>query len=135
MRKLLFYAALALLLAACAAPRVVTVTEYHDRVQIDTVTVERERVDSTYQAHYIYLSGDTVHQVDTIYKYRVKYVDKMQTQYVHVCDSIPYPVEVVKEVRKRNSYDRFTACVFWIMISYLLLRLLLWILKKFYLRR
>lgn len=135
MKKLIIYAVLSLMLAACAAPKTITVTEYRDRLQIDTVTVERDRVDSTYQAHYLYHHGDTVHQVDTIYKYRIKYVDKMQTQYVTVHDSIPYKVEVVKDVRKRNGYDRFTSWGFWIFAILLFSRVAWWIFKKFYLRR
>jgi len=114
---------------------VITVTEYRDRVQIDTATEYKERVDSTYQAHYIFVLGDTVRQVDTIYKYRLKYVDKVQTQYVAVHDSIPYPVEVVKEVRKRNQYDRFTSWGFWILILLLLVRVAWWAFKTFYLRK
>lgn len=135
MKKLILYAVLALMLAACAAPKTITVTEYRDRVQIDTVTVERDRVDSTYKAHYLYHQGDTVHQVDTIYKYRIKYVDKVQTQYVTVHDSIPYQVEVVKEVRRRNGYDRFTSWGFWILAFLILTRVAWWILKTFYLRK
>lgn len=135
MKKLILYAVLALMLASCAAPKTITVTEYRDRVQIDTVTVERDRVDSTYKAHYLYHQGDTVHQVDTIYKYRIKYVDKVQTQYVTVHDSIPYQVEVVKEVRRRNGYDRFTSWGFWILAFLILTRVAWWILKTFYLRK
>lgn len=135
MKKLILYAVLALMLAACATPKTITVTEYRDRVQIDTVTVERDRVDSTYQAHYLYHQGDTVHQVDTIYKYRLKYVDKVQTQYVAVHDSIPYQVEVVKEVRRRNGYDRFTSWGFWLLALLILIRAAWWAFKTFYLRR
>ena len=135
MKKLILYAVLALMLASCAAPKTITVTEYRDLVQFDTVTVERDRVDSTYKAHYLYHQGDTVHQVDTIYKYRIKYVDKMQTQYVTVHDSIPYTVEVVKEVRKRNVYDRFTSYGFWLFAILLFARVAWWAFKKFYLRR
>lgn len=135
MKKLILYAVLALMLAACAAQKTITVTEYRDLVRFDTVTVERDRVDSTYKAHYLYHQGDTVHQVDTIYKYRIKYVDKMQTQYVTVHDSIPYKVEIVKEVRKRNGYDRFTSLGFWILAFLILTRVALWIFKTFYLRK
>ena len=135
MKKLILYAVLTLMLAACAAPKTITVTEYRDLVQFDTVTVERDRVDSTYKAHYLYHQGDTVHQVDTIYKYRIKYVDKMQTQYVTVHDSIPYKVEVVREIRKRNGYDIFTSCGFWILAFLILTRVTWWIFKTFYLRK
>ena len=135
MKKLILYAVLALLLAACAAPNTITVTEHRDLVQFDTVTEYRDRVDSTYKAHYLYHQGDTVHQVDTIYKYRIKYVDKMQTQYVTVHDSIPYKVDVVKEVRKRNGYDIFTSWGFWILAFLILARVAWLIFKTFYLRK
>ena len=135
MKKLILYAVLALMLAACASQKTITVTEYRDLVRFDTVTVERDRVDSTYKAHYLYHQGDTVHQVDTIYKYRIKYVDKMQTQYVTVHDSIPYKVEVVKEVRKRNGYDRFTSCGFWLLAFLILTRVAWLIFKTFYSRK
>src|SRR5574344_1668213 len=135
MKKLILYAVLALMLSACAAQKTITVTEYRDLVRFDTVTIERDRVDSTYKAHYLYHQGDTVHQVDTIYKYRIKYVDKMQTQYVTVHDSIPYKVEVVKEIRKRNGYDRFTSCGFWLLAFLILTRVAWWIFKTFYIRR
>ena len=135
MKKLILYAVLALMLAACAPPKTITVTKYRDLVQFDTVTEYRDRVDSTYKAHYLYHQGDTVHQVDTIYKYRIKYVDKMQTQYVTVHDSIPYKVEVVKEIRKRNGYDIFTSWGFWILAFLILTRVAWWIFKTFYSRK
>ena len=135
MKKLILYSVLALMLAACASPKTITVTKYRDLVQFDTVTEYRDRVDSTYKAHYLYHQGDTVHQVDTIYKYRIKYVDKMQTQYVTVHDSIPYKVEVVKEIRKRNGYDRFTSCGFWLLAFLILTRVAWWIFKTFYSRK
>lgn len=112
---------------ACSAPKVVTVTEYRDRVQRDTLT----RTDSVYISHVVREKGDTVHILDTIFKY--KYLDKYA--YVHVNDSIPYAVEVQVPVRTRNGYDRFTSLGFWILLLLLLLRVAWWVFKKFYLRQ
>ena len=112
---------------ACSAPRVVTVTEYRDRVQRDTIT----QVDSVYISHVVREKGDTVHILDTIFKY--KYLDKYA--YVHVHDSIPYEVEVKVPVRTRNGYDRFTSLGFWILLLLLLLRVAWWVFRKFYLRQ
>lgn len=109
---------------ACSAPKVVTVTEYRDRVQRDTLT----RTDSVYISHVVREKGDTVHILDTIFKY--KYLDKYA--YVHVHDSIPYAVEVQVPVRTRNGYDRFTSFGFWILILLLLLRVAWWAFRKFY---
>ena len=112
---------------ACSAPKVVTVTEYRDRVQRDTLT----RTDSVYISHVVRENGDTVHILDTIFKY--KYLDKYAYVYVH--DSIPYEVEVQVPVHTRNGYDRFTSCGFWILLLLLSLRVAWLVFRKFYLRR
>lgn len=117
----------AAILVACNSTKVVTVTEYRDRVQRDTIT----QVDSVYISHVVREKGDTVHILDTIFKY--KYLDKYA--YVHVNDSIPYEVEVQVPVRMRNGYDRFTSWGFWILLLLLLLRVAWWVFKKFYLRQ
>ena len=97
---------------ACSTQKVVTVTEYRDRVKIDTVNTTR--VDSVYVSHYLFTKGDTVHMRDTIYQYRVLHDTETKTEYVR--DSVPYPVEIIKEVRTRNAYDRFTSAGFWIFV-------------------
>ena len=112
---------------ACSSPKVVTVTEYRDRVLRDTLT----RTDSVYISHVVRDKGDTVHVLDTIFKY--KYLDKVREVYVH--DSIPYAVEVQVPVRTRNGYDRFTSWGFWILLLLLSLRVAWWAFRKFYLRQ
>lgn len=118
---------LLLLQSSCTSPKIVTVTEYRDRVERDTLT----QVDSVYVSRVIREKGDTVHIWDTIFKY--KYLDKVRDVYVH--DSIPYAVEVQVPVRVRNGYDKFVSWGFWILIVLLLLRLGWWAFKKFYLHR
>lgn len=133
MRVIRFFVviAISLLLAACAQTKTVTVTEYRDRAVTDTV--EKLRVDSVYVSRWIKQKGDTIILHDTIFKYRVLHDTETLTEYVH--DSIPYPVEVVKEVHKRNGYDRFTSWGFWILVLLLLGRVAWWAFKTFYLRR
>ena len=133
MRVIRFFAviAISLLLAACAQTKTVTVTEYRDRVVTDTV--EKLRVDSVYVSRWIKQKGDTIILHDTIFKYRVLHDTETVKEYVH--DSIPYQVEVTKEVRKRNGYDRFTSCGFWILALLLCARIAWWAFKTFYLRR
>lgn len=129
MKKLQFFAVIliSVLLAGCAQTKTVTVTEYRDRVQKDTIT----RTDSVYVSRVIRDKGDTVYVTDTLLRF--KYLDK--TRDVYVYDSIPYKVEVVKEVRKRNGYDRFTSWGFWIFIVLILLRVGWFVFKTFYLRK
>lgn len=133
MRVIRFFAviAISLLLAACAQTKTVTVTEYRDRVVTDTV--EKLRVDSVYVSRWIKQKGDTIILHDTIFKYRVLHDTETVKEYVH--DSIPYQVDVTKEVRKRNGYDRFTSWGFWILALLLCARIAWWAFKTFYLRR
>ena len=133
MKKCRFFAviAISLLLAACAQTKTVTVTEYRDRVVTDTV--EKLRVDSVYVSRWIKQKGDTIILHDTIFKYRVLHDTETVKEFVH--DSIPYQVEVTKEVRKRNGYDRFTSWGFWILVLLLCARIAWLVFKTFYLRR
>lgn len=99
-----------------------------------TIYKEIERVDTVFQNvyKYIYERGDTVFVRDSVLVYRYKYVTKCDT-FVQV-DSIPYPVEVTKEVRVRNWYDRFTARGFWvytaIVLAALIFLIVRWRIKK-----
>jgi hypothetical protein len=133
MRVIRFFAVIliSVFLAACAQTKTVTVTEYRDRVVTDTV--EKLRVDSVYVARWIKQKGDTIILHDTIFKYRVLHDTETVKEYVY--DSIPYQVEVTKEVRKRNGYDRFTSLGFWILALLLCARIAWWAFKTFYLRR
>lgn len=133
MRVIRFFAVIliSVFLAACAQTKTVTVTEYSDRVVTDTV--EMLRVDSVYVSRWIKQKGDTIILHDTIFKYRVLHDTETVKEYVH--DSIPYQVEVTKEVRKRNGYDRFTSWGFWILALLLCARIAWWAFKTFYLRR
>lgn len=119
---------IAMLFVACAAPKTITVTEYRETIRADTVEILK--IDSVYVSHYVMIKHDTVHMRDTIFKYRILHQTETQVEYVR--DSIPYEVEVVKMVRTRNAYDRFTSCVFWLMILFLLLRVAWWFVKKYY---
>lgn len=103
--------------------------------QEKTIYKEIERVDTVFQNVYKYIHerGDTVFVRDSVLVYRYKYVTKCDT-FVQV-DSIPYPVEVTKEVRVRNGYDRFTARGFWIYTAIILAGLIFFVVKWYIKRR
>ena len=109
MTKIKILLAAVLLLSACAVPKVVTVTEYRDSVERDTVTVR----DSVTRDRFVYIQGDTVHDIQVLE--RTKYRDRVQTIEVH--DSIPYPVTVEVPVHVRSGYDRFVSWGFWILLA------------------
>ena len=130
MKKIVFFFAFVLLFTCCKSPRIVTVTEYKERVTHDTI--ERERVDSVRVVRYVREKGDTVHIIDTVEKYRNLWRDRVQVEQVH--DSVPYVQEVQVPVRTRNGYDRFTSWGFWILLLLTLGRIAWWAAKKYYLR-
>ena len=109
MTKIKILLAAVLLLSACAVPKVVTVTEYRDSVERDTVTVR----DSVTRDRFVYIQGDTVHDIQVLK--RIKYRDRVKTIEVH--DSIPYPVTVEVPVHVRSGYDRFVSWGFWILLA------------------
>lgn len=121
-----FFTALLLSMSGCKTQTVI-VPEIREVTTHDTIV----RVDSVYRAHYIREKGDTVFVTDTVLKYAFK--DKVQI--VMKTDSVPYAVEVVKEVHKRNGYDRFVSWGFWVLVALLLARVAWWVFKTFYLRR
>lgn len=103
----------------------VTHTEYIEKV--DTFV----KTDSIHETEYIKISGDTV------YKEKVKYVQQKvyEPKYVEVIkrDSVPFPVEVIKEVqveRKASWVERALTAIgtlvllvcFFLLLTYIFLR-------------
>lgn len=103
-----------------------TLIEYRDRY----ITQTEVRVDSVWNDRYHteYMKGDTIFIRDSVWRDRWHYETRVDS--VIVRDSIPYPVEVVKEVRVRNAYDRFTARGFWILLVSLLIAIVVWFFTK-----
>ena len=101
------------LLASCAAPKAVPVTERRDSIQVRTET----RVDSVMRDrwHVVRVSGDTVYVRDSVYIDRLRFRDRSDT--VRVTDSVPVIREVPVVVRRRNGYDRFVSWGFWLLLA------------------
>lgn len=78
------------------------------------------------------VKGDTLFIHDSVYLEKIKYRDRVDSIFVR--DSIPYPVEITKEVRVRNGYDRFTARGFWIYTA-IILAALIFIVVRWYIKR
>ena len=90
--------ALCALFGSCTTTKYVPVPEYHT----DTVRISHNTRDSIYLSDSIYVNDfvrdDTVYK--TIERWRTKYIERTthDTLYKSKVDSIPYPVEVIKEV-------------------------------------
>lgn len=129
MRKFLILAIFFAFLG-CSTQQILAPPETQEK----TIYKEIERVDTVFQNVYKYIheKGDTVFVRDSVILYRYKYITQCDT-FVQV-DSIPYPVEVTKEVRVRNGYDKFTARGFWIYTAIILAGLIFlvvrWIIKR-----
>lgn len=108
---------LTLLLLCSCSPRIVTVTEYKERYHTlyerDSVHVKDSVNTDTY------IKGDTVFR-DKI-QYRYIYWSKSKNDTVIQRDSIPYPVEVYKEVNVLTWWQQTQIKMFWTLLSALLL--------------
>ena len=92
------------LFGSCTTTKYVPVPEYHT----DTVRIVQHQRDSIYLSDSIYVNDfvreDTVYK--TIERWRTKYIERIShdTLYQSKVDSIPYPVEVVKEVPRALTW-------------------------------
>lgn len=92
------------LFGSCTTTKYVTVPEYHT----DTVRIVQHQRDSIYLSNSIYVSDfvrdDTVYK--TVERWHTKYIERMihDTLYQSKMDSIPYPVEVIKEVPAKLTW-------------------------------
>ena len=96
--------AMCVLLGSCTTTKYVPVPEYHT----DTLRVVQHQRDSIYLSDSIYISdfvrSDTVYK--TIERWRTKYIERLShdTIYQSKRDSIPVPVEVIKEVPRERGW-------------------------------
>lgn len=105
-------AIIVIICSSCAQIREIPTEKitYRDRV------VEKIKIDSIYQYDSIYLEriSDTIYM--NRYKYMYKYKMLRDTAYISKIDSIPYTIEVVKEVNKLNSFQKGEIYALWILI-------------------
>ena len=109
-----------------------TTTRTVERVKRDSVYVDRLKRDSIYQRDSIYMliKGDTVYK----YEYKYLYRDKLLRDTISISktDSIPYHVEVPKNVDKKLSWWQstllYTGAIAWIVA---IIGLAYWTNKRF----
>ena len=95
---ILFALAMCALLGSCTTTKYVQIPEYHT----DTVRIVQHQRDSIYLSDSIYVNDfvrdDTVYK--TVERWHTQYRDRWRTDTIYQSkrDSIPYPVEVTKEV-------------------------------------
>ena len=116
---------------SCTTTKYVPEPEYHT----DTVRIVQHQRDSIYMSDSIYVSDfvrdDTVYK--TIERWRTKYIERMShdTLYQSKRDSIPYPVEVVKEVpAKLTWWQQARLHIMNVLMMFGIIWLIVWIGKK-----
>lgn len=117
---------LIVILSACTTIKYVPVEKV---VTKDSLVIQKE-YDSVYIKVKEYVGGDTIYRDSIVFRY----VYHNDTIYQNYRDSIPYPVEVVKEVeRQLNTYEKTMMRIGWsfivVVIGYILYKLIKWYIK------
>lgn len=101
---LVLFIACAFLSMCSCAPRI----KYIERVKTDSVYIHNVKTDSVYIKDSIFIdrSGDTIYK--EVWRWRIKESQIHDTTTIARIDSIPYPVEIVKYVKKKNGFT--TGC-------------------------
>lgn len=87
-----------MLMASCTTTRLVTVPEYHTKYIVRSDTIARVDSVTLHDSVYVYHYGDTVIVNKVAYRDRIRNVYKTRTDTILKHDSIPYRVEVEKDL-------------------------------------
>ena len=123
------------LFGSCTTTKYVTVPEYHT----DTVRIVQHQRDSIYLSDSIYVSDfvrdDTVYK--TVERWHTKYIERMihDTLYQSKMDSIPYPVEVIKEVPAKLTWWQQTRLHLFNIIGIALVVIVVFYIGKWHITR
>lgn len=83
----------------CTTTKYVPVTEYKDRVVAKTDSLLKTDSVYVHDSVSVYIRGDTVFKD----KYHLQYKDRYIVKYLIVRDSIPYKVEIEKQLSKTDK--------------------------------
>ena len=120
------------LFSSCTTTKYVPVPEYHT----DTVRIVQHQRDSIYLSDSIYVNdfvrGDTVYK--TTERWHTQWRERIvhDTIYQSKRDSIPYPVEVIKEVPAKLTWWQQTRLhIINVLMMFGIIWLIVWIVKIF----
>jgi hypothetical protein len=114
-------------LSSCKQVQYVPMVEY----KTDSVYVEKIKYDSIEIKVTEYSRQDTIFRDSIVFRYKYR----GDTIHTHSRDSIPYPVEVVKEVeRSLNWYEKTMIRLGWALIA-LVVAIVGWKVAKLYFKR
>lgn len=119
--------AIALMIIGLSSCKQIQYVPVEKVVTKDSLVVKKE-IDSVYVKVKEYVGGDTIYRDSVVFRY----VLRCDTIYSHSVDSIPYPVEVVKEIeRSLNKYEKTMIRLGWCLIA-LIVAIVGWKIAKWY---
>ena len=86
----------------CTATKYVPVTEYKDRVVVKTDSLLKTDSIYVHDSVSVYIRGDTVFKDKYHLQYKDRYIVRSKSDTLIVRDSIPYKVEVSKQLSKTD---------------------------------
>ena len=86
----------------CTTTKYVPVTEYKDRVVVKTDSLLKTDSVYVHDSVSVYIIGDTVFKDKYHLKYKYRYIVRNKSDTLIVRDSIPYKVEVNKQLSKTD---------------------------------
>lgn len=106
-----------------------------ERVRVDSVRVRAVERDSIYLRDSVFVmqAGDTIR----IEKWRTHYVERLKHDTLQVlsADTIPVPVEVIKEVKYIPKSYKVSAIALWVLLALAILYGVIRLLIKIYLHK
>ena len=88
----------------CTTTKYVPVTEYKDRVVVKTDSLLKTDSIYVHDSVSVYIRGDTVFKDKYHLQYKDRYIVRNKSDTLIVRDSIPYKVEVSKQLSKTDRY-------------------------------
>ena len=88
----------------CTTTKYVPITEYRDRVVVKTDSLLKTDSVYVHDSVSVYIIGDTVFKYKYHIQYRDRYIVRNKSDTLIVRDSIPYKVEVGKQLSNTDRY-------------------------------
>ena len=114
----------------CTTAKYVPVTEYKDRVVVKTDSLLKTDSVYVHDSVSVYIRGDTVFKYKYHIQYKDRYISRNKSDTLIVRDSIPYKVDVNKQLSKTDRAFLNIGKIASVCIFIGILALLGWIYRK-----
>ena len=114
----------------CTTTKYVPITEYKDRVVVKTDSLLKTDSIYVHDSVSVYIIGDTVFKYKYHIKYKDRYIARNKSDTLIVRDSIPYKVEVSKQLSKTDRAFLKIGKIASVCLFIVILALLVWVYRK-----